>query len=147
MQNISLVCLFSCHVFYNLKPQTHVTHMARHATSPKPTSPVTSSSSSPLLLTALVCVRMLSAAYSNVSDCDETFNYWDPVRACHTSQPLPHHEVMVTQLHYLVHGSGQQTWEYSPLYGLRSYAYLLPAAAPAYVLGHMGVAKVPCILK
>ncbi len=28
------------------------------------------------------------------------------------------------QLHYLVHGFGLQTWEYSPVYALRSYAYL-----------------------
>jgi hypothetical protein len=36
-------------------------------------------------------------------------------------------------VHYLVYGFGQQTWEYSPLITLRSYAYLLP---------HVIVAKV-----
>ena len=34
------------------------------------------------------------------------------------SLPLP-------QTHYLLYGSGFQTWEYSPTYGIRSYAYLL----------------------
>lgn len=24
-------------------------------------------------------VRLLSALYSNISDCDETYNYWEPV--------------------------------------------------------------------
>ncbi|KAK4536851.1 hypothetical protein CDCA_CDCA10G2876 [Cyanidium caldarium] len=42
-----------------------------------------------------------------VTDCDETFNYWEP-------------------LHFLLFGSGFQTWEYSPVYALRSYAYLFP---------------------
>lgn len=34
-------------------------------------------------------------------------------------------------VHYLAFGSGLQTWEYSPEYTLRSYAYLLPHAALA----------------
>lgn len=38
----------------------------------------------------LLTVRMLSAFYSNISDCDETFNYWEPVRAPHTlARPSP----------------------------------------------------------
>ena len=28
------------------------------------------------------------------------------------------------QLHYLLYGSGFQTWEYSPAYALRSYGYI-----------------------
>ena len=28
----------------------------------------------------LLFVRALSAFFSNISDCDETFNYWEPVR-------------------------------------------------------------------
>ncbi len=38
-------------------------------------------------------------------DCDETFNYWEPT-------------------HYLQHGTGLQTWEYSPIYAIRSWAYI-----------------------
>ena len=38
-------------------------------------------------------------------DCDETFNFWEP-------------------LHYLVYGHGLQTWEHSPEHALRSYLYL-----------------------
>lgn len=39
-----------------------------------------------------------------IQDCDETFNYWEPT-------------------HYLTHGHGFQTWEYSPVYAIRSWAY------------------------
>ncbi|KAJ2755855.1 mannosyltransferase [Coemansia pectinata] len=38
-------------------------------------------------------------------DCDEVFNYWEP-------------------LHFLHFGWGKQTWEYAPQYALRSYGYL-----------------------
>ncbi|CAG2180357.1 unnamed protein product, partial [Oppiella nova] len=47
-------------------------------------------------------------------DCDETFNYWEPT-------------------HYLIHGTGFQTWEYSPLYAIRSYAFLWIYALPAFL--------------
>lgn len=40
-----------------------------------------------------------------MQDCDETFNYWEPT-------------------HYLSHGYGLQTWEYSPEYGIRSWLYI-----------------------
>ncbi|KAJ3340443.1 mannosyltransferase [Gonapodya sp. JEL0774] len=49
--------------------------------------------------------RLLSAVASPIADCDETFNYWEPT-------------------HYLQHGSGLQTWEYSPDYAIRSWAYV-----------------------
>ncbi|PFX18934.1 Alpha-1,2-mannosyltransferase ALG9 [Stylophora pistillata] len=54
----------------------------------------------------LLSARFCSAFLSNISDCDETFNYWEP-------------------MHFLMFGSGFQTWEYSPKYAIRSYAYLL----------------------
>ncbi|CAH1832327.1 unnamed protein product [Saccharomyces cerevisiae] len=44
---------------------------------------------------------------SNRYNCDETFNYWEP-------------------LNLLVRGFGKQTWEYSPEYSIRSWAFLLP---------------------
>ncbi|XP_054611345.1 alpha-1,2-mannosyltransferase ALG9 isoform X1 [Dunckerocampus dactyliophorus] len=67
----------------------------------------------------LLLARLCAALLSNISDCDETFNYWEP-------------------MHYLLYGTGMQTWEYSPLYAIRSYAYLwlhaLAACLPAHVL-------------
>ncbi|CAN8062745.1 unnamed protein product [Agarophyton chilense] len=65
----------------------------------------------PLSLCAiiLIFIRTQGAFSSPIADCDETFNYWEP-------------------LHFLLYGYGLQTWEYSPEYCLRSYAFLLPYA-------------------
>ncbi|GAA6059335.1 hypothetical protein JCM10212_005915 [Sporobolomyces blumeae] len=76
----------------------------------------------PTLLTAfrmLLLVRFCSAMYTTISDCDEAFNYWDP-------------------LHYLVHGKGLQTWEYSPEFAIRSYFYLLVHSGPAFAFKWLG---------
>lgn len=43
---------------------------------------------------------MSAGIWSTIADCDEVFNYWEP-------------------LHLLLYGSGFQTWEYSPLYAIR----------------------------
>ncbi|THH03959.1 hypothetical protein EW145_g5876 [Phellinidium pouzarii] len=58
--------------------------------------------------------------YSNISDCDEVYNFWEP-------------------LHYLYKGYGFQTWETSPEYAIRSWAYIslhfYPATAFVQLLG------------
>ena len=54
---------------------------------------------------ALLAVRSLAAATAPIMDCDETFNYWEP-------------------LSYLLRGTGMQTWEYSPEFALRSWVYI-----------------------
>ncbi|MDC6271856.1 hypothetical protein PP707_06115, partial [Acetobacter pasteurianus] len=54
-----------------------------------------------------VIFRLYSALYMIIGDCDETFNYWEP-------------------LNLLLRGFGKQTWEYSPEFSIRSYAYLVP---------------------
>ena len=56
-----------------------------------------------LLRVFLLAVRLLGACLVTVGDCDEVYNYWEP-------------------LSYLVSGYGMQTWEYSPQFGLRSAA-------------------------
>uniref|UniRef100_A0A8C5CXK7 Mannosyltransferase n=1 Tax=Gadus morhua TaxID=8049 RepID=A0A8C5CXK7_GADMO len=66
----------------------------------------------------LLSARFCAALLSNISDCDETFNYWEP-------------------MHYLLYGTGMQTWEYSPLYAIRSYAYLWLHALPACIHAHV----------
>ncbi|KAK8215600.1 Alg9-like mannosyltransferase family-domain-containing protein [Phyllosticta paracitricarpa] len=48
--------------------------------------------------------HLLSALYAPIQDCDEIFNYFEPS-------------------HYLNHGYGLQTWEYSPDYAIRSWTY------------------------
>ncbi|PJF19083.1 hypothetical protein PSACC_01105 [Paramicrosporidium saccamoebae] len=53
-----------------------------------------------------------------VTDCDETFGYWEP-------------------LHNLVYGHGLQTWEYSPQFALRPYIFLVPFSLLARLLRWM----------
>lgn len=64
----------------------------------------------------------IAALYAPIQDCDETFNYWEP-------------------LHYLVHGYGLQTWEYSPQYSIRSWAYILIHAIPVKIAKFLGKSK------
>ena len=71
----------------------------------------------PSLLFCLAAMRILSALYNIITDCDETFNYWEP-------------------LHYFLFNYGFQTWEYSPLYAIRSYLYILLHGVPLYPLSH-----------
>ncbi|XP_050216377.1 dol-P-Man:Man(6)GlcNAc(2)-PP-Dol alpha-1,2-mannosyltransferase [Mercurialis annua] len=54
---------------------------------------------------ALGMLRYMSATSNIIHDCDEVFNYWEP-------------------LHYLLYNSGFQTWEYSSQFALRSYLYI-----------------------
>ncbi|CAH1764508.1 2129_t:CDS:10, partial [Entrophospora sp. SA101] len=53
----------------------------------------------------LVIARVNAALYSNISDSNEVYNYWEPT-------------------HYLQYGYGMQTWEYSPKYAIRSWSYI-----------------------
>lgn len=61
-----------------------------------------------------VSARLCSAIWAYISDCDETYNYWEP-------------------LHYIINGHGLQTWEYSPQFALRSYTYLLLQGVPGWI--------------
>lgn len=59
----------------------------------------------------LLASHTLAAFTQPIQDCDEVFNYWEPT-------------------HYLNHAHGFQTWEYSPDFAIRSWAYAgLHAAA------------------
>ncbi|GFF65769.1 alpha-1,2-mannosyltransferase (Alg9), putative [Aspergillus lentulus] len=49
--------------------------------------------------------NFVAAALAPIQDCDEVFNFWEPA-------------------HYLDHGYGLQTWEYSPAYSIRSWLYV-----------------------
>jgi alpha-1,2-mannosyltransferase len=46
-----------------------------------------------------------AATNAPILDCDEVFNYWEPT-------------------HFLTRGYGLQTWEYSPEFAIRSWAYV-----------------------
>lgn len=62
---------------------------------------------------ALIVSRLLAALFSNIQDCDETFNYLEP-------------------LHFMIYGHGLQTWEY--VYRLRSWAYIALHSVPIRIL-------------
>jgi hypothetical protein len=62
----------------------------------------------------LFAAHVFAAFWCPILDCDEVFNYWEP-------------------LHNLIHGSGLQTWEYAPTYALRSYLYLLLHSPIVYI--------------
>lgn len=62
----------------------------------------------------MISARLCAAIWSHITDCDETFNYWEP-------------------LHYLMYGQGLQTWEYSAEFSLRSYTYLLIHGVPGWI--------------
>ncbi|XP_027061934.1 alpha-1,2-mannosyltransferase ALG9 [Coffea arabica] len=59
-----------------------------------------------LPLISLGMLRYMSSTTNIIHDCDEVFNYWEP-------------------LHYLLFKSGFQTWEYSSQFALRSYLYII----------------------
>ena len=71
-----------------------------------------------------VCLiaHLVAAANAPILDCDETYNYWEP-------------------LHYLTHGYGMQTWEYSPEFSIRSWTYILIHALPTKLASILGRSK------
>lgn len=66
----------------------------------------------PLNVTLYLCLiaNGLAALFAPIQDCDEVYNFWEPA-------------------HYLDYGYGLQTWEYSPLYSIRSWLYVSLHAA------------------
>ena len=58
-----------------------------------------------------------------ILDCDEVFNYWEP-------------------LHFLSYGDGLQTWEYAPHFALRTYAYIHPMKWYGWLASQSSVASI-----
>ncbi|KAJ3808814.1 glycosyltransferase family 22 protein [Lentinula lateritia] len=65
-------------------------------------------------LRMILLVRVSGAMYSNIDDCDEVYNFWEP-------------------LHFFDRGYGFQTWETSPQYAIRSWAYILLHILPTSI--------------
>lgn len=91
---------------------------------------------------ALLSARLCAAIWSHVTDCDETYNYWEPMHYLGKDISTSTYVLLLIQLvwklkHmyiiFSVFGKGLQTWEYSPEFALRSYTYLMIHAAPAYI--------------
>eukprot|EP00808_Paulinella_micropora_P013305 g53198.t1 len=72
------------------------------------------------LLAVHLAVRLLAALYQPIPDCDETFNYLEPI-------------------HMLMYQRGLQTWEYSPAFSLRSYIFILFYVLPLQLLQQAGL--------
>jgi alpha-1,2-mannosyltransferase len=66
-----------------------------------------------ILYTALLITRLHASIYAIIPDCDEVYNYWEP-------------------LNFLTRFFGKQTWEYSPEYAIRSWVYLIPYSLLIY---------------
>lgn len=92
-------------------------------TKPCDTSTPASAAVETVLFCALLMVRLCSAMWNTISDCDETYNFWEPT-------------------HYLLHNFGFQTWECSPQFALRSYAYIGLHAAVGKLAVTSGAGKV-----
>ncbi|KID79299.1 Alpha-1,2-mannosyltransferase alg9 [Metarhizium brunneum] len=73
-------------------------HAKKKRNGPYPIQPITA-------FYVFFAAGMIAALYAPIQDCDETFNYWEPA-------------------HYLSHGYGLQTWEYSPDFAIRSWLYV-----------------------
>ncbi|KAI1133223.1 glycosyltransferase family 22 protein [Nemania abortiva] len=83
--------------------EEYVHPAAQHAKRKKAPSPFTVQ---PITAFYIFLVANFAAAlFAPIQDCDETFNYWEPT-------------------HYLSHGYGLQTWEYSPDHAIRSWFYV-----------------------
>uniref|UniRef100_A0A0R3UN50 Mannosyltransferase n=1 Tax=Mesocestoides corti TaxID=53468 RepID=A0A0R3UN50_MESCO len=70
-----------------------------------------------------VLAALCSTLWNNINDCDETFNYLEPLGFIIAPQ----------------NNTGFQTWEYSPQFGLRSYLYLWFIGWPAFLSAHLGL--------
>lgn len=70
----------------------------------------------------LAVLRLTSASFRVIDDCDEVYNYWEP-------------------LHYLLYGYGLQTWEYSPEYAIRSWLYIALHAVPGFLARGLGLSR------
>lgn len=60
--------------------------------------------------------------YSNISDCDEGGPHFDCLREIKPTNRIVYN--FWEPLHYILKGYGFQTWEVSPAYGIRSWAYI-----------------------
>lgn len=75
-------------------------------------------------LFVLGTLRYMSAASNIIHDCDEVFNYWEP-------------------LHFLLYKSGFQTWEYRYTFRLSVYIYTLVFL---YVFTHLVLSDILAIV-
>jgi alpha-1,2-mannosyltransferase len=72
-----------------------------------------------------IFLNTVAVFMNHIDDTDETYGYWEP-------------------LHYILYNKGMQTWEYSPIYAIRSYAFIYPFAMIAMMFKNFfGIEKIP----
>ncbi|KAE8216566.1 hypothetical protein CF327_g213 [Tilletia walkeri] len=101
------------------QPQRETNHILQDS---QPRTPISWTPSLGLAFRLILIVRLLGARFSIISDCDETYNYWEAL-----------HLLVFPPSAATSNSSGAglsllpfQTWEYAPQFAIRSYAYLLP---------------------
>lgn len=79
------------------------------------------------LLKTMLCEEGLLTSRRLIGHCplSPVYNYWEP-------------------LHFLLHGDGFRTWEYSSKYAIRSWAYLLLHTLPARLVTHLNPSDKVC---
>lgn len=75
-----------------------------------------------VLFALFVAVNLIAATVNHIDDTDETYGYWEP-------------------LHYLVYGVGLQTWEYAPVFAIRTYSFIFPFSVFSFLLSKLGISK------
>ena len=74
------------------------------------------------LFMMFLAMNSFAALINHIDDTDETFGYWEP-------------------LHYLLYGTGMQTWEYSPEFAIRTYSFISFFYPFAWAYKYVGLTK------
>ena len=75
-----------------------------------------------LICSIFLAANLIASSINHIDDTDETYGYYEP-------------------LHYLLYGTGMQTWEYAPQYAIRTYAFIAPFWGTGVLLKVFGVSK------
>ena len=76
-----------------------------------------------LFFAIFLVASLIGSVVNHIDDTDETYGYWEP-------------------LHYLLFGTGMQTWEYAPQYAIRTYSFICPFYLLSAALVKLGLTKV-----
>ena len=74
------------------------------------------------LCSIFLATNLIMVTLNHIDDTDETYGYYEP-------------------LHYLLFGTGMQTWEYAPQYAIRTYAFLSPFWGAGILMKYLNFSK------
>eukprot|EP01032_Pedospumella_encystans_P026906 gene26906-30420_t len=74
------------------------------------------------ILAVFVLINLVAASVNHIDDTDETYGYWEP-------------------LHYFLYGVGLQTWEYAPVFAIRTYSFVFPFSLVSQLVVRLGISK------